>query len=508
MSRAFTDKGDRVIMGALVAFALFFRLSTIMMMNTGVDERDYWLSAKAIAQGLPYPELTHRTTRYAIILPTALAQVILGSHPNVYYVMPVLNCMVQAALAYALGLRLRGRLTGFLAALCLILFPYMIRAGSQVRPEVFSITYVLLALYGFVEYLGRERQEMPPLVWTTVWLFIAYEAKITNLFFAPGLFLAILLYKRRPRHAFLFAGILFGLFLAETGLYAIFTKYRFGELEIIMENHFHADSFTVPRLVDLLLRYSPRYLQAYWSIPFAGFAAAAVWYLARGKDRRIDGLVLGAFSFFFFLTIAVKGLHPVTPAEAFINRYFCAVLGPVFLVLSYAIEGALGRLFRGKWAARVLESSRLYPAILALGAIGTLALFAYPRLPAKLRAYAISPLHLETHPFALNERYRREVNEAFLGSTPIVAPAGLAGENAIWTCSAYFIDAGLYRDGRPPAPQILALGEKTYYCLSARRPTGDETMFLVASRRPFRVERMAVSALGELARDDEAETND
>jgi len=85
---------------------------------------------------------------------------------------------------------------------------------------------------------------------------------------------AVLFYKRRGDHALTLAGMLFGLFIAETALYALFTRYRFGELEIIMQKHFHADSFTVPHIIDLLRRYAPENLQLYWSLPFAIFGIA------------------------------------------------------------------------------------------------------------------------------------------------------------------------------------------------------------------------------------------
>ena len=123
------------------------RLSTQMMIHTGVDERDYWYAAKALSQGLPFPAFSHRTVRWAIILPVALLQKLLGTHPNVYYVAPLLNALAQTLLLYLFGKRIRGRFVGILSAVMLIFFPYQIRAASQVRPEIFSITYMLLCAY-------------------------------------------------------------------------------------------------------------------------------------------------------------------------------------------------------------------------------------------------------------------------------------------------------------------------------------------------------------------------
>jgi len=492
---------DLIILIALLLFTLFFRFATLMMMNTGVDERDYWFSAKAIASGLPYPEITHRTTRFAIILPVALAQLLLGSHPDVYYLLPLMNALVQTALAFAIGRKLRGRLTGFVAAAGLTLFPYMIRAGSQVRPEVFSITYILLAFYFFIEYLQRDTSELPPLLWSTAWLFIAYEAKITNLYFVPGIFLAIILYKKRPAHAFLLGGILLFLFLAETGMYAAFTQYKFGELEIIAKNHFHSDSLVVPSLIDLFDRYANPNLQLYWQVPLGLFAIAAVWYLVKGTDKRISSLVLASLSFFFFLTFEVKSLHPVTPAESFINRYFSAVLPSVFLVLAYAAEGVTAIIFRRPLKGKSDGPAAAYVGVLALCVLAVLGIFSLPRLPAGIRAYANSPLHPRQHPLVLNETFRREINMSYREGIPIIAVNDNGGENAIQTCESYFIDLSLYKNGRPPQHTVMRLADMTILVLS-RDGTGVTTdRILAAIRTPFRVVAMPASSLRLLTND-------
>jgi hypothetical protein len=500
--KAFLGKNERIILVGLVLFALFFRLGTLMMIHTGIDERDYWFSAKAIAHGLPYPDVSHRTTRFAIILPVAVAQVLLGSHPDVYYVLPVLNSMIQAVLAFVIGLRLRGRLTGFFAALAIILFPYMIRAGSQVRPEIFSITYILLALLFFIEYLERTEKETAPLIWTAVWVFIAYEAKITNLFFVPGLIIAVLAYKKNPLHAILFFGILFALFLAETGAYAVFTPYKLGELEIILRYHIHSgSSFYVARFVDLFQRYSRAHLQVYWQVPFVLFAVTAVFYLVRGTDRRISALTIAALSFFAGITFEVAGLHPIAPAEGFINRYFSAVLVPVFLVLAYAGDGIVARL-RGRGTERNPSvSPRGYLGVLGLGVVVFLCFFSLPGLPAGVRDYVNSPLHPLRHPLAMNERYRREINRAYTTGMPIVAVDGVGGDNAMQTCLHYYLDLSNYVDGRLPVIAGIQNGEKGFLVVSRLGGGESAAWYLAAMRSPFRIAEIPAGQLLQLSDD-------
>ncbi len=481
---------DRILVVGLLAFALFFRLATLMIIHTGVDERDYWFSAKTIARGLPYPDLTHRTTRFSVILPVALTQALLGSHPDVYYVLPVLNSMLQTALAFMIGVRLRGRLAGFFAALAITLFPYMIRAGSQVRPEIFSVTYLLLAFFFFIEYMERTRKEVAPLLWTAAWLFIAYEAKITNIYFLPGLLIAVLAYKKKPAHALFLCGVLLSLFLVETGAYAAFTPYKLGELEIILKRHIQEGTpVHLARFVDLFQRYSRAHLQLYWQIPFGLFAVAAVAYLIRGVDQRISALVLAALGFFAGMTFEVAGLHPLTPAEPFINRYFTAVLPSVFLVLAYAAEGIV------RTKRKADGSAAAYGWVLAFGVLAVLGIFSLPRLPSGLRGYANSPLHPRQHPLVLSETYRREINRAFAEGTPIIAVNDVGGDNAIRTCESFFIDMSHYSNGRPPQHAVVTHANATYLVLSrdAKGITSDR--MLAAIRAPFRVIGMPVSSL-------------
>ncbi|HOT63095.1 MAG TPA: glycosyltransferase family 39 protein [Treponemataceae bacterium] len=225
-------KKDAIIILSLVFLSLWVRLSTLMMVHTGVDERDYWFAAKAISQGLPYPELSHRTVRWAVILPVALAQSLFGSHPNAYYVMPLLAALSQAVLVYLLGRALNGRLAGSLASIALTFFPYQIRAASQVRPEIFSMTYVLLAALALVRYVrsSSDRARISAAVLAALATFLAYEAKITNLFFMPGIAIAILLYSKGKglKDALAYGGVLAGLYLAETAAYAALRRMRSG----------------------------------------------------------------------------------------------------------------------------------------------------------------------------------------------------------------------------------------------------------------------------------------
>jgi len=226
----------------------------------------------------------------------------------------------------------------------------------------------------------------------------------------------------------------------------------------------------------------------------------------KGKDKRVQGLIIASLSFFLFLTLEVKSLNPITPAESFINRYFSAVLGPVFIVLAYAAEGLVLRLAPKAGTALALRPKFFFVGVLVFGLAAVLALFSLPRLPSGIRGYANSPLHLERHPLALNEGYRERINSAYREGTPIVAVSGLAGSNAILTCVYYYLDIDTYSGGRPPMPVEARSGDTPCLLLSRSGEIGAAKNCLAALRTPFRLVPMGtedIAKLSDTAGDDE-----
>lgn len=224
--------------GILLGFTLVFRLITLMTMNTGVDERDYWTAAKALRYALPYPELTHRTIRWTVILPAYFAQLIFGTGPNAYYVVPILFQMMQSALIYLIAVKLvrrpsdtislgmtAGRIAGFMAAAALVVFPYSARVGSQLRPEVTSIVYILASFWFLLSYLDKQDQvsahtkqtdklrNFSSLWASLIFMYAAYHSKITNLYFLPGFLLIIWFIGRNFKHAMYYGLLLLALYV-------------------------------------------------------------------------------------------------------------------------------------------------------------------------------------------------------------------------------------------------------------------------------------------------------
>lgn len=47
-------RDDAIIILILILFVFLFRLATLMIMNTGIDESDYWMAAKNLRLGPKY----------------------------------------------------------------------------------------------------------------------------------------------------------------------------------------------------------------------------------------------------------------------------------------------------------------------------------------------------------------------------------------------------------------------------------------------------------------------
>lgn len=494
-------------MFALAIFTLIIRLGTLMTIDTGVDERDYWYSGTALIRGLEYPELTHRTVRFSVVLPLAAAQAVFGSGPNTYYVVPVLNSMLQAILFFMIGFRLRDRFAGFLASLGIIFFPYMIRMGSQVLPEGFSITYIATAAITLIGYFKKGTNPYRRLAIAGFWIFIAYEAKITNLFFLPGMALAVLA-SGGLFQALVFGSVPFGLFLAESLIYRIFSAYPWGQLQVIAAHHLAGNaSLKELRFLDLFSRYASPNLQLYWQLPFLLFVFVSLWYLLRRKDRLIvNSTIMPAISFFFFITFAVTGFSPVVPTEPFINRYFSAVLVYVLPVLAVAISDILSYARPPTWNLVNAAHSKYFVSLALSAALLFVTSTFLPDTPA-IRMYVPSPIRPMEHPLAKNRAYATVVRTSWDNDIPIVVSAdntkSSGGSNAIQTCVTYFLDYGRYGQTSRPKVRIEEFSGSRFYVLRKSDDRLDEGSgeAVAAVRAPFRIRILPIEMLAGLSGD-------
>jgi len=417
---SFSDKQtDRLLLAVLIAFTLFVRLYFLQMINVGPDEIDYWFSAKRLIGPGAYPDLMHRTIRWAIILPTAFFQLLLGMHPLVYYVVPVFNSLVQTVLLFLLGKHLFGRGVSFYAVLLFTAWPYMWRTGSQIRPAVFSLTYVLAALCLLFFYLEHaqddSRRSRLCFVGSVLALFLAYESKITNLYFLPGILIVLLLRHRRMGPAIRYGLYLLGLYVIEHVAYFVAVGDPLGRLGIIAKNHL-ASSYAdkLPKSFWGLFERYTIYLEFPWYLLLIAFVAASIYLLAKKKPWIRELTVLHA-SFFFFLTFMVKSIKPIVPVEAFLDRYFIACLPTMSLVIVYALHELLPLSIVGELNRRGVLIS------LTAGLSVVMLLITALPMPKSIERFYTPLQRIHDHPIAKTFEFQHLIASAIEENIPILS---------------------------------------------------------------------------------------
>ena len=453
MKLQFTENklNDWLIVSFLVAFTLIFRLLTLQMINVGPDEIDYWHYAKILFSKIPYGVLDHRNIRWGIILPTFLIQRIFGTHPIVYIVGPVLLSCLQSYFTYDLGKRLFNRGAGILAVLMLTIFPYMIRTGSQIRPGIFSLTYLLAAFWVIARNADAFRIEkgwQGSVIAAAALVFCAYETKITNLYFLP--FFAMTIYTvagKRLKPLVMFLVLLAAAYLTEHLLYFFGTGAPFGRLSIITSTHLgssYAEDLERYTFLGLFDRFNNTDFPLVWKLVFLLYILSAVFLAFRwkGNDKRLWNrlVIVLVISFTLLLTFAVKSIQPVIPMEAFQNRYFTPLLPWMFLMIGAGImelPGLIGRIL-----VDLTERWTKVGVVLCVILLVFVGVFHFKLYPDSVAEYAPELTKPRRHVISLYMRYARLVNEAWQEGLPVVSVySGKGGSSkAIDTVNRVFLN--------------------------------------------------------------------
>lgn len=495
---------DWLIVAFLVAFTLIFRLLTLQMINVGPDEIDYWYYAKILFSKIPYGELNHRNIRWGIIIPTFLIQRIFGTYPLVYIVGPVLLSCLQSYFTYDLGKRLFNRGAGVLAVLMLTIFPYMIRTGSQIRPGIFSLTYLLAAFWVIVRNMDAFRTEKGwrgAVVAAAVLVFCSYETKITNLYFLP--FFAATIYAvagKRLKPLIMFLLLLLAGYLAEHLLYFACTGEPLGRLSIITSTHLESsyiDEFERHTFLGLFDRFNSTNFPIFWKLAFLVYFLAAGFLAFRWKekDNRLWNrlFLLLVISFSLFLTFAVKSIRPVIPVEDYQNRYFTPVLPWMFLIIGAGImelPGLLGRVF-----VRFTEHWTRVGSMLGVILLAFVVVFYFRLYPGSFAEYAPKLAHPQEHVIPLYLRYSRLVNEAWEEGLPLLSvyPGKGGSSKAIDTVNRVFLRWN-HRETARQMPRVEAGGYSYQFIARESIEYNEEYLatlegarVLAIDRFPFRV---------------------
>jgi hypothetical protein len=103
----------KILFLLLFIFLIAYKFFTFRMFDIGGDAINYWFASKHIAYGVPYIELDHQTSRFGLILPLAVIQMIFSSHPAVSLIIPNLFFVIHIFLIYKIGSMIKNPTIGY-----------------------------------------------------------------------------------------------------------------------------------------------------------------------------------------------------------------------------------------------------------------------------------------------------------------------------------------------------------------------------------------------------------
>lgn len=477
---------QRGVFLVLLVFTLLFRVLTLQMINEGPDEIDYWHAGVRVTDEIPYPDLTHRTVRWPIVLSSAAIAAAVQYHPVGYYLVPLVLSLIQTGVIFA-GLRRHSVQAAMIAVLLFVVFPYTMRIGSQIRPEAFSVILVPAAWLGLQGW-RRQPSSWGWLVASSSVLFVGYLVKITNVYFFPALMLIVWLHSRRIRDVLLVAIPGFLLYVVEHLAYWMLTGQALGRLGIILDNHLASDyaSWLPQTFLGLFVRFHPDYFPVPWWILSLAALGAVLWLRRKGLDENQTARDLGilSLSFVLFTTFMISDVNPITPVEAFQNRYF----SPILPLLVWITALALIRVVPRAWLA-LLQRPR--GVGLLAGAI-LLAVAAVSTVPIGPVERYLNPIHRpQQHPIARFMAYTEMVRVAYQDNRRMVTsdePGGL-NNKGLDTVNRVFLD---YVNGLEPEAErhdvIVDATKISYLGSEVNKPmTLRDQPVLYVLRRPLRL---------------------
>ncbi|WP_319470302.1 glycosyltransferase family 39 protein [uncultured Pseudodesulfovibrio sp.] len=315
-------------------FSVCVRLVTAEYVDIGGDNVWRWTSALDVIQGVGFPEWTHHNMRWSVMAPLWLSMKVFGTGPATYYVSPIFFASLGATLIFLIGRRLHSVECGIVAALLVIFLPQMPQTGSQNWPSVFQFTYIAVSIWAI---LKRHEEKKEWLLALAALAFVfAWGARLTALYYFPGLLLMVWLPRRDYKGAFIFC-LAVGVFLGCEWLYFWQdTGNIFGRIGIIKTATLAIDGTP---LVDYLLNGFKLtrlrgLMPVYIIIVFACIA------LLRSRSREKKSLALFYLIFIFMFSYMVSGFDPIRLAQDLSRRYWCMVAPFGLLILAIALYDA------------------------------------------------------------------------------------------------------------------------------------------------------------------------
>jgi hypothetical protein len=360
---------DLIILLGIVGMSVAVRLATVRSLDVGGDPAKKWFFVRTWSYENHFDKWDHHMGRMGINGILYLVQKLFGTEALAYFIAPMAIATLQSVLAYLVARRLGTRFAGVLAALFIALFDQMEHAGGQINPEAFEGFYVILSFYFLLRYAeGVGRARVAWLVATGVSLFVLYLTKEPNVFFYPGFALAVWIISKRPRDVIILASVPAALFVVETALYAAFTQYELGRMQIVSGSYGKTGRLKPLTFFDLFDRYGSR-ADTSWKLALYPFFVSWPLLFWKRIHPRARLLLPVTFSFLFGITFYVRGINPIIMGTLFHDRYMSPIIPTMMLSLALPIEAVLFFLLEkagtfGERARTIATRFSVLPALL------------------------------------------------------------------------------------------------------------------------------------------------
>ncbi|MFW5807553.1 MAG: ArnT family glycosyltransferase [Spirochaetota bacterium] len=392
---------EKYLLPLLLLSAAIFYISVLDIFSTNGDPVDYWRAARRFFCGNGNIILHHRHVRFGIIVPVFFMQRIFSDHFLVYYATSLLVLMSEIWLVFLISRKLFDSHVAWFSSIIFLLFPMHYVHGyaysTNLYPAPFSALYILASLYLICSYLDSRKTVL--IIVSALLAFIAYETKVTNVYFYPAF--AFILWKNK-RDLVLFFGVLFLLFAVETVLYASFTDYTLGRAGLLMNTHLSQEKHVgIGSFLSLLNRFVDlKFPYLFILVPFL-FSCALYIHAARARNTTI--IFSFSVSFLVCLTFAVKSIDPVIPVERFNDRVFNTVLPFLVIFTVKTVRDALASM-------KIVVTDRIFRKIVIISQIALLVFSA-----------VFAAVENRSHTLFRSFRYHALLNDALKSGTPVVA---------------------------------------------------------------------------------------
>ena len=320
----------------VIGVLLFSRSISLPFPGYHADDVHKWLHGKMLIGQIPLSEWSwdHHTARLSTMVVIWLVQLIFGTDPMNYYLVPLIANLGLFIGMYWLGCKVTSPIPSLVGTVMLILLSPS--QFYQLMPSPFVAAFVVFAAIYYYKAVENKEADRSTTLFVTVaavFVFLGYLSWIGALFFMPA-FAWLFLRKTSLKSAVLFLSILLGAYFIETALYAIFAGIPTGRLGIILGNYFEEVDYRNVWM-DFFRRYN--YLPGLTKTFILAFiySLPAVLLLHKWIPGKLLSFVLFPIAFLFLLTFGVKSIHPLS---LFLGhdqpRYAYACLPFVYLSLA------------------------------------------------------------------------------------------------------------------------------------------------------------------------------